>query len=49
MTAGTGPLKIEQDFTSDKDRLIEVIKKFSIGEASDLAGLQRQRRRLDIR
>ena len=40
MTAGTGPLKIEQDFTSDKDRLIVVIKKFSIGEASDLAGLQ---------
>ena len=39
MTAGTGPLKIEQDFTDDKDRLIEVIKKFNIGEASDLAGL----------
>ena len=39
MTAGTGPLKIEQDFTDDKDRLVEVIKKFSIGEASDLAGL----------
>jgi len=39
MTAGTGPLKIEQDFTDDKDRLVEVIKKFSIGEAADLAGL----------
>jgi VWFA-related protein len=39
LTAGTGPLKVEQDFTDDKDRLIEVIKKFNIGEASDLAGL----------
>jgi len=39
LTAGTGPLKIEQDFTDDKDRLTEVIKKFNIGEASDLAGL----------
>ncbi|HVW83821.1 MAG TPA: VWA domain-containing protein [Bryobacteraceae bacterium] len=39
MTAGTGPLKIEQDFTDDRDRLQEVVKKFSIGEANDLAGL----------
>jgi VWFA-related protein len=39
MTAGTGPLKIEQDFTDDKDRLEEVIKAFHIGTASELAGL----------
>ena len=39
MTAGTGPIKIAQDFTNDRDRLIEVIKGFNIGEASDLAGL----------
>ncbi len=39
MTAGTGPIKIAQDFTDDKDRLSEVVKKFNIGEASDLAGL----------
>ena len=39
MTAGTGPIKVVQTFTSDKDRLIEVIKKFNVGEASELAGL----------
>ncbi|MDE3197174.1 MAG: VWA domain-containing protein, partial [Acidobacteriota bacterium] len=39
MTASTGPLKITQDFTDDKDRLIEVVKGFNIGESSDLAGL----------
>ena len=39
MTAGTGPLKIDQDFTDDKDRLEEVIKGFKIGTASELAGL----------
>jgi VWFA-related protein len=39
MVAGTGPLKIVQDFTDDKDRLVEVINGFKIGEASDLAGL----------
>jgi VWFA-related protein len=39
MTAGTGPLKIDQDFTDDRDRLQEVIKKFSIGEGSELAAL----------
>jgi len=37
MTAGTGPLKIEQDFTDDKDRLEEVVKGFQIGVASELA------------
>ncbi len=39
MTAGIGPLKLDQDFTDDRDRLEEVIKKFNIGEGSDLAGL----------
>jgi VWFA-related protein len=39
MTAGTGPIKIAQDFTNDKDRLMEVVKKFNIGEGADLAGL----------
>jgi VWFA-related protein len=39
MTAGTGPLKIEQDFTDDRDRLEEVVKKFQIGTASELAAL----------
>jgi VWFA-related protein len=37
LTAGTGPLKIEQDFTDDKDRLEEVVKGFQIGVASELA------------
>jgi VWFA-related protein len=39
MTAGTGPLKIDQDFTDDKDRLEEVVKGFQIGVASELAAL----------
>jgi VWFA-related protein len=39
LTAGTGPLKIEQDFTDDRDRLEEVIKAFHIGTASELAAL----------
>ena len=39
MTAGTGPLKIDQDFTDYKDRLEEVVKGFQIGTASELAGL----------
>ena len=39
MTAGTGPLKIVQDFTDDKDRLEEVVKGFQIGVASELAAL----------
>ncbi len=34
----TGPLKIVQDFTTDKDRLEEVVKGFAIGAASELAG-----------
>ncbi len=37
--AGTGPLKIVQDFTTDKDRLEEVVKSFAIGAASELAGV----------
>lgn len=37
MTASTGPLKIEQDFTDDRDRLEEVVRKFQIGVASELA------------
>jgi len=39
MTASTGPLTVTQDFTDDKDRLIDVVKHFNIGESSDLAGL----------
>ena len=39
MTAGTGPLKVDQEFTDDRDRLEEVVKKFKIGDGSDLAGL----------
>lgn len=37
--AGTGPVKIVQDFTTDKDRLEEVINSFQIGAASELAGV----------
>ena len=37
--AGTGPVKIVQDFTDDKDRLEEVVKSFQIGAASELAGV----------
>jgi len=39
MSASTGPVKIIQDFTTDKDRLEEVIKGFQIGAASELAGV----------
>jgi VWFA-related protein len=39
MYAGTGPIKIVQDFTTDKDRLEEVVKSFQIGAASELAGV----------
>jgi VWFA-related protein len=39
LTASTGPLKVEQDFTDDRDRLMEVVKKFQIGNASELAAL----------
>jgi VWFA-related protein len=39
LTASTGPLKMVQDFTSDRDRLSEVVKGFRIGEASELAGV----------
>jgi VWFA-related protein len=39
MYAGTGPLKIVQDFTTDKDRLEEVVKSFQLGAASELAGV----------
>ncbi len=37
--AGTAPVKIVQDFTTDKDRLEEVVKSFALGAASELAGL----------
>src|ERR1035438_9838072 len=30
-------LSVAQDFTNDKDQLISVIKKFSVGQNSDLA------------
>ncbi|HEX4273921.1 MAG TPA: VWA domain-containing protein [Bryobacteraceae bacterium] len=39
LTASTGPLKLEQDFTDDRDRLEEVVKKFQIGAASELSAL----------
>ena len=39
LSASTGPLKIVQDFTDDKDRLEEVVKTFQIGVASELAGV----------
>jgi VWFA-related protein len=39
LTASTGPLKVTQDFTDDRDRLEEVIRKFQIGAASELAAL----------
>jgi VWFA-related protein len=39
LSASTGPLKIVQDFTDDKDRLEEVVKSFQIGAASELAGV----------
>src|SRR5260370_9225213 len=34
----TTDLKVQQDFTDDRDRLADVIKGFSIGEGSALAG-----------
>jgi VWFA-related protein len=39
LSAGVGPIKVEQDFTDDRDRLQEVVKKFQIGNGSELAGL----------
>jgi VWFA-related protein len=36
MTATTGPLEIAQDFTDDRDALEAVVKKFRIGEGSDM-------------
>ncbi|HVW07722.1 MAG TPA: VWA domain-containing protein [Bryobacteraceae bacterium] len=33
----TGPLEVAQDFTDDKDALESAVKKFRIGEGSDLA------------
>ena len=39
MMATTGPLEIAQDFTDDKDALEAAVKKFHIGEGSDLAGI----------
>jgi VWFA-related protein len=38
MTVTAGPLEVTQDFTDDKDALEAAIKKFHIGEGSDLAG-----------
>ena len=38
LTATTGPLEVAQDFTDDKDALEAAVKKFRIGEGSDLAG-----------
>ncbi len=37
MIATSGPLEISQDFTDDKDALEAAVKKFHIGEGSDLA------------
>ncbi len=37
MTATSGPLEVTQDFTDDKDALEAAVKKFHIGEGSDLA------------
>jgi VWFA-related protein len=39
MYAGTGPIRIVQDFTTDKDRLEEVVRSFQLGAASELAGV----------
>jgi VWFA-related protein len=39
MSASNGPLKIVQDFTTDKDRLEQVIRSFQIGAGSELAGV----------
>jgi VWFA-related protein len=39
MTVSNAPLKLDQDFTDDKSRLAEVIRKFQIGAGSDLAAL----------
>jgi VWFA-related protein len=37
LVSTSGPLEVAQDFTDDKDALEEAIKKFRIGEGSDLA------------
>ncbi len=39
LTAGTGPIKVAQDFTDDRARLDEVVKQLKIGDGSDLAAL----------
>jgi VWFA-related protein len=38
LMATTGPLEVSQDFTDDRDALEAAVKKFHIGEGSDLAG-----------
>ncbi|HVV45936.1 MAG TPA: VWA domain-containing protein [Bryobacteraceae bacterium] len=38
LVATSGPLEVAQDFTDDKDALEAAVKKFHIGEGSDLAG-----------
>ncbi len=37
MSVSNGPLKMDQDFTDDRSRLAEVIRKFQIGAGSELA------------
>lgn len=39
LTAGTGPLKVTQEFTDDRTRLEEVVRQLKIGDGSDLAAL----------
>ncbi|HXE62199.1 MAG TPA: VWA domain-containing protein [Bryobacteraceae bacterium] len=39
MSVSNGPLKLDQDFTDDRDRLTEVVKKFQVGNGSELAAL----------
>lgn len=38
LVSTSGPLEVAQDFTDDKDALEAAVKKFHIGEGSDLAG-----------
>jgi VWFA-related protein len=38
LVSTSGPLEVAQDFTDDKDALEAAVKKFRIGEGSDLAG-----------
>lgn len=39
LTAGTGPIKVTQEFTDDRARLEEVVKQLKIGDGADLAAL----------